>query len=72
MDQIKFPTGGLSAGKVGAISFLNPDGLAPGTYGATLLSGGELVPVPEASTLAVSGLLGFLTLLHRRRPAVKA
>ena len=67
-DQLNFssPTG-LNATQLSQISFVDPAGLAPGTYGATLLGTGELVPVPEPSALAAAFiLLGTLTRRCRR------
>jgi len=58
-DEIFFGTGssGLTASEIAEVQFLNPGGFAAGTYGATILSTGEIVPIPEASTW-ISGLLG--------------
>lgn len=51
-DQIFFgnSAGGLTSGQLGQIQFVNPLGLPAGTYAATILSTGEIVPVPEAET----------------------
>ena len=70
-DQLSFssPTG-LNAAQLSQISFVDPAGLAPGTYGATILGTGELVPVPEPGALAAGLLmLGTLTLRGRRHAA---
>ena len=58
---------GLSSGQVAKISFLNPAGYGNGLYGATLLSSGELVPVPEPTALAGAAVLAATALAHRRR-----
>jgi len=65
---------GLTQAQLGEIVFVNPDGLV-GDYQATILATGEIVPVlgsapvPEPSTLALSGLgaLGLLAYAWRRR-----
>lgn len=70
-DQLNFsaPTG-LNETQLGQISFVDPAGMAPGTYGAALLGTGELVPVPEPGALATGILLlGSLTLRRRRDAA---
>ncbi|HQU08669.1 MAG: hypothetical protein B7X06_00660, partial [Verrucomicrobia bacterium 21-51-4] len=75
-DQLFFGTAssGLTAGQLSQIFFLNPTGLAAGTYGATILGTGELVPstfvAPEASTYAFGCALGIVTIaweIRRRR-----
>jgi hypothetical protein len=53
-DRIFFGSAGtsLTASQIAQIRFLNPNGFPTGTYGAALLSTGELVPIfPEASTI---------------------
>jgi len=67
---------GLTSGQIGQIQFINPAGLAAGTYGATLLGTNELVPVfivpvPEVPTTLAGGALLLLTacVAHRRRQA---
>ncbi len=42
-------TGGLTAGQVTQLGFMDPAGLAPGLYPATILPTGEVVPVSSAS-----------------------
>jgi autotransporter-associated beta strand protein len=76
-DRIYFgvtglPTLGLTSGQISQIQFVNPAGLAPGTYDATLLGTDELVPfrpVPETSTTFAGGALVLLTACfeYRRR-----
>lgn len=71
-DQILFGSnsGGLTSAQIAEIQFVNPDGYAAGTYGATILSSGELVPVPEPSTWIAAALaLGAAALSYRRRSA---
>lgn len=61
---------GLTPDQLSRISFLNPEGFDPGSYGAAILGNGEVVPlIPEPSTalLAVAGACGFA--LRRRRTA---
>lgn len=68
-DQIYFGSSasGLLTGQLALISFVDPAGLAPGTYGATMLTSGEVVAVPEpASAVMICGGLGLLLAL---RPA---
>jgi autotransporter-associated beta strand protein len=56
----------LTPEQLAAMSFVNPEGYAPGTYGATQLATGEVVAaVPEPTALALVGL-GGITLLGRR------
>ena len=64
-DQVFFgsTSGGLTSSQVSQIRFVNPNGQA-GTYGAFMLSSGEIVPVPEPSTYIIGGLLGALIVLH--------
>jgi autotransporter-associated beta strand protein len=64
-DRVYFGTSNttLTSTQLSEISFVNPNGLAPGTYGAKLLASGELVPfsaVPEPSTVAAGVALGAL------------
>ncbi len=42
---------GLTANQLAQIWFVNPNGMAPGLYRGVLLANGELVPVPEISTV---------------------
>lgn len=69
-DQLYFGNSltGLTGTQVGMISFVNPAGYAPGTYGATILPTGEVV-VPEP---AIMGTLGLSSLLFLRRRRVRA
>lgn len=74
-DQVLFgtSTAGLSSSQIAEIQFVNPDGFAAGTYGAMILSSGEIVPVPEPATWAAAVLaLGAIAWTQRRRltPAV--
>lgn len=72
-DQLFFGTDatGLTAGQIAAVSFLNPDGFAPGTSGAQLLSTGELVVIPEPASAAMFlGGMASLLGLRRFRPRV--
>lgn len=57
-DQLIFGTtsGGLTAGQIAEVQFLNPSGFAAGTYGAMILANGEVVPIPEPSTWVAGGL----------------
>ena len=71
-DQLLFANtgGGLTAGQLASISFVNPTGFASGTYGARTVASGsniEIVPIPEPSTLiAFLGGAGMLGLVRRR------
>ncbi len=47
----------LTAGQVGAIQFLNPSGLPPGTYPARILADGEVVPNSGSPLPAMVSLL---------------
>ncbi len=72
-DQIYFGnnTSGLTPAKLSQIQFINPAGLAPGTYGAQILPTGEIVPVPEPTALLTASLVLILCLLQiqkKRRP----
>jgi len=66
-DQLFFGNSGatLTAGKIAAITFINPAGLT-GTYGAQLLPSGELVAVPEPGSAALL-IFGCLALPAMRR-----
>jgi autotransporter-associated beta strand protein len=70
IDQLIFGTtsSGLTASQIAEIQFLNPAGFAAGTYGATILSNGEIVPIPEPSTwLAAALALGAIGYGQRKR-----
>jgi autotransporter-associated beta strand protein len=78
IDRIFFGTtsSGLTTTQLSEIRFVDPTGFAAGTYGAKLLSSGELVPfiaVPEPSTVAagaaLSLLVGFEAWRRRRKTA---
>lgn len=64
-DQVIIGAAGLPAGGLGAISFKDPAGFAPGTYPATFV-GNELVPIPEPTT-PLTALSLLLVALRRRR-----
>jgi hypothetical protein len=68
-DQLIFgnSTTALTSAELNQIKFVNPAGLAAGTYDATILSDGEVVPtstvfvpVPEPGTYAAGGTLAAL------------
>ena len=58
-DQIIFRSSdtSLTAAQVAQIRFLNPAGLPAGTHAARILASGEIVPVPEPSTIIIGSLL---------------
>jgi hypothetical protein len=62
-DQVHFGPGGLTAGQLSQVRFVNPFGLTPGIYNAVMLSSGEVVPVPEPATVVavilLAGLIGW-------------
>lgn len=68
-DQLLFGTtaSGLTASQLARISFIDPAGQPSGTYGAQMLSNGEVVPTPEPTSIAVFGLATGLLALRRRR-----
>jgi len=69
-DQLFFGSdlNGLSLSQISQIRFVDPAGLAPGTYEAIILSTGEIVPVPEPATVLTAALLlGFAFWTERRR-----
>ena len=62
---------GLTGDQLAQIQFLNPAGAANGSYGATILSTGELVPsVPEPASMAFLAC-GVAGVLMRRRVATR-
>jgi len=84
-DQLIFgsqPTRPLTTSELNQIKFVNPVGLAAGTYDATILSDGEVVPtstvfvpVPEPGTYAAGGTLAVLAAWwewRRRRTKTQA
>jgi hypothetical protein len=66
-DEIFFGTSasGLTAAQVAQVRFLDPAGLAPSLYEATMLNTGELVAVPEPGSVAL--LLAGMGLLFTRQ-----
>jgi autotransporter-associated beta strand protein len=75
-DQLIFGTtsSGLTASQIAEVQFLNPNGFAAGTYGATILGNGELVPtaIPEPGTWVTGGLtLAGLVCWQRRTNSKK-
>jgi len=68
VDQILFgnTAAGLTTSQIGQIQFLNPAGLAPGVYGAKILTTGEVIPLPEAETAIALFILLLLPWLNRR------
>ena len=71
LDQLSFGASGLTAGQVSGVSFVDPIGFSTGTYGATLLGNGELVPVPEPGALVSAAALGVAAFFRRRRTNVE-
>jgi len=76
IDRVHFGTtsSGLTQSQVDKIKFINPYGLAPGTYDAIILSTGEVVPyvpVPEPSTMAGLALLAGLAGYRERSKLAK-
>jgi fibronectin-binding autotransporter adhesin len=68
-DQIYFGNNasGLTPSKLSQIQFVNPAGLLPGTYGAQILSTGEIVPIPEPGALLTVALLLILCLFQMQK-----
>ena len=65
-ERVIFENAGLTTGELAQITFVNPEGFAPGTYGAAFI-GNEIVPlIPEPSVL-LTGAVGTLALASRRR-----
>jgi autotransporter-associated beta strand protein len=56
---------GLTETQLAQIQFVNPEGMAPGTYGAMMLSDGQVVAPEPASVALIT--LGAASLLSRRR-----
>ncbi len=70
-EQLLVGANGLTTQQLSQVQFFNPEGLAAGTYGATLLSSGEVVPVPEPATIGLGvALLGLLGVKIRRRKEI--
>lgn len=68
-DELFFGTSasGLTPAQLALISFANPAGFGPGTYGAMMLGTGEIVAIPEpASTGLLVSCLGWLGFRGRR------
>jgi autotransporter-associated beta strand protein len=71
-ERVIFDNEGLTAGQLAQITFVDPEGFAPGTYAAAFI-GSEIVPlIPEPSVL-LTGAMGTLALGMRRRrnPALR-
>jgi len=68
-DQIFFgaSASGLTASQLAEITFVDPDGYAPGNYAAQLLPTGELVAVVPEPGCCVLVLCGGIALASRRR-----
>ena len=70
-EQVIFGNDGTGLGsQVGNVQFVDPTGLAPGTYGADILSTGEIVPgqlIPEPSALLLAMFGGAGLVLRRKR-----
>lgn len=66
-DQLFFGANasGLTNAQLATMSFVNPAGYAPGTYGAKILPTGEVV-VPEPAILGMLAASGLLALRRRR------
>jgi fibronectin-binding autotransporter adhesin len=60
----------LTPDQLSLISFLDPEGFSPGTYGAAILANGEVVPLipePSITLLSIASVCGFA--FRRRRIA---
>ena len=55
----------MTTSQLAEIQFINPAGFGPGTYAASILGTGEVVPIPEPATLVLL-LSGGLVLLGYR------
>ncbi|MDB5297011.1 MAG: autotransporter-associated beta strand repeat protein [Phycisphaerales bacterium] len=68
-DQLLFGTSvaGLTTGQLSRVSFVDPVGLAAGTYAAQILPTGEVVPVPEPTTVGLAAATAAAGLFARRR-----
>jgi fibronectin-binding autotransporter adhesin len=73
LEQVIFGTdaSALTSTQLAAISFVDPAGLPSGTYGAQILSNGELVPVPEPTALAMGTILLALVGFRESRTATR-
>lgn len=71
-DQLFFGSNasGLTSEQLAMIQFINPAGFDPGTYGAQILSTGEIVAIPEPGSavtlLCALGMFGSLGRIRRR------
>ncbi len=66
-ERVIFGNAGLTAGQLAQITFLDPEGFAPGTYTAAF-AGNEIIPlIPEPSVLFTGALGVFAFSLRRRR-----
>jgi autotransporter-associated beta strand protein len=68
-DQILFGTSaaGLTASQLARVSFVDPAGFAAGSYAARILPTGEIVPVPEPTTVGLLAVTAGGLLARRRR-----
>lgn len=67
-DQIHFSSlSGLTPAQLAKISFVDPEGLPSGTYGAQLVGSGELVPIPEPSNIITGIFLLSVVGFSRRK-----
>ncbi|MFQ3670029.1 MAG: autotransporter-associated beta strand repeat-containing protein [Verrucomicrobiia bacterium] len=58
---------GVTASQLSQIKFIDPIGFAPGTYAAQILATGEIVPIPEPTTILVGLALLLLAAWRERR-----